>query len=159
MNTFLWTAISNPQENLGRTFEWLCEQAWSASNAGNHEEGYRQARRLLLEPQLGDFLQANCHLLLTSSDDKASVHGEEAVALYQKLIDKGGPGAPLGYYNDLLAEAKRLLERARAREAEERQRWAGMTDSQVTKAKVEEILDQLKKDDGEAGPEGEEDAQ
>lgn len=87
------------------------------------------------------------------------VHGEEAVALYQKLIDKGGPGAPLGYYNDLLAEARRLLERARAREAEERQRWAGMTDSQVTKAKVEEILDQLKKDDGEAGPEGEEDAQ
>ncbi|KAK8210830.1 hypothetical protein IWZ01DRAFT_482891 [Phyllosticta capitalensis] len=127
------------QDNAGRLFATLCDQAWKDFRNGDHEGGYTQARQLLSEPRLGEFLEAHCHLLLTSSDYMAVEHGEKAVALYQKFLDNAGPNSPTQYYEDLLTEAKRLLGKAREREAEEEKHLDGEAEVKAIVAAVEEM--------------------
>ncbi|KAK8214339.1 hypothetical protein IWZ01DRAFT_481258 [Phyllosticta capitalensis] len=138
------------QQDLGRVLRQRCDEAWGRFEAGEKREAYLKARSLLLEPLLSELLKAHCYMLLTSAEDDMAVeHGEKACALYLRGLDSASP-VSAGFYSAHLKKARRLLEKAREREAEEKKRWVGMSPGEIVDAKIEEMLTELEAENKKA---------
>lgn len=62
--------------------------------------------------------------------------------MYLRGLDSASP-VSAGFYSAHLKKARRLLEKAREREAEEKKRWVGMSPGEIVDAKVEMLLNTM----------------
>ncbi|KAF9876128.1 hypothetical protein CkaCkLH20_06574 [Colletotrichum karsti] len=106
-------------DNVSAMLEWQFKTIWDTYGRGDHDDAEQMAAELLMEPRLSDFHQAGMHLLLSMSPIDYIHHGNEAVRLYQSVLNETIEMSPKqrATIERMLNDAKISLEQGRADKA------------------------------------------
>ncbi|PPJ50894.1 hypothetical protein CBER1_07586 [Cercospora berteroae] len=99
-------SAANEVNAVGQVFGAIHARAWQHFEDEQLEEALDLARRMLLEPRLGNFHRGGFHLLMAFSNDQCVEHAERAVELFRTL--RGTPKA-----RRLVESAQNILQSAR----------------------------------------------
>ncbi|TPX06735.1 uncharacterized protein E0L32_002231 [Thyridium curvatum] len=94
----------------GQVFAAYYETAWDHFLDGKYDEANNLCKFLLLQPNLGRFHQAGCHLILAHSPDCYVQHAKKAVELYHLI--RTTTNEDIEHRDRLIKLAEEVLEKA-----------------------------------------------